>query len=63
MEEIWKDIDGFVGLYKISSFGNILSLNLLRHKKPRILNYKNDGNIKMLFCVKMENTLGSVSMF
>lgn len=27
MEEIWKDIDGFEGLYKISSFGNVYSIS------------------------------------
>lgn len=48
MGEIWKDIDGFVGLYRISSFGNVLSLNLSRHKIPRILSYKNDGKYKSI---------------
>lgn len=27
MQEIWKDIPGYEGLYKISNFGEILSLN------------------------------------
>lgn len=27
MEEIWKDIDGYEGIYKISNYGRILSLN------------------------------------
>jgi hypothetical protein len=27
MEEIWKDINGYEGLYKISSLGRVLSLN------------------------------------
>ena len=27
MEEIWKDIDGFEGLYQVSNFGNVMSLN------------------------------------
>ena len=25
MEEIWKDIEGFEGLYKVSSFGKIIN--------------------------------------
>lgn len=37
MSEIWKDITGFVGLYKVSSLGNIQSLN-----------YNRTGNIKQL---------------
>lgn len=27
MEEIWKDIDGYEGLYMVSSFGNVKSLD------------------------------------
>ena len=27
MEELWKDIEGYEGLYKISNMGNVLSLN------------------------------------
>lgn len=27
MEEIWKDIEGYEGLYKVSNLGNVLSLN------------------------------------
>lgn len=37
MSEIWKDITGFVGLYKVSSLGNVQSLN-----------YNRTGNIKQL---------------
>lgn len=34
MQEIWKDIIGYEGLYQISNFGNIRSNNIL--KKQRI---------------------------
>lgn len=34
-EEIWKDIKGFEGLYKISSFGRVMSFK--RYKDGRIL--------------------------
>lgn len=27
MEEIWKDIEGYEGLYQISNFGNVYSIN------------------------------------
>lgn len=37
MEEIWKDIEGFEGLYKVSNLGNILSLNYNHTNKERLL--------------------------
>ena len=60
-EEIWKDVKGYEGLYKISNFGNVVSLPNQTHKgyiilKQRISNgyyqvalYK-DGKAKN-FCV------------
>lgn len=39
MEEIWKDIEGFEGLYQVSSYGRIKSLSRSinsRNNKPRI---------------------------
>ena len=36
MEEIWKDIKGYEGLYKISNFGNVKSLNIKRNRKLSI---------------------------
>lgn len=32
MMEIWKDIKGYEGLYQISNFGNVMSLNYNREK-------------------------------
>jgi hypothetical protein len=37
MEEIWKDIPGYEGLYQVSSFGNVRSLNYRRTGKKQIL--------------------------
>jgi hypothetical protein len=37
MEEIWKDVHGFEGRFKISNLGNVLSING-RYKGERILN-------------------------
>lgn len=31
MKEIWKDIAGYEGLYQVSNFGNVRSLNYRRH--------------------------------
>lgn len=35
--EIWKDIKGYEGLYQVSNYGNVKSLNYLRTGKERIL--------------------------
>lgn len=37
MKEIYKDIEGFEGLYQVSNLGNVLSLNYLNQKHPKIL--------------------------
>ena len=36
MKEIWRDIEGYEGLYQVSNFGNIMSNNLYAHKKPKL---------------------------
>ena len=43
MEETWKDIDGFVGYYQISNFGNVKSLNYQNHGKEKILKPKKNN--------------------
>lgn len=37
MEETWKDIKGYEGLYKVSNLGRVKSLNYNKTKKERIL--------------------------
>lgn len=37
MEEIWKDIEGYEGLYQVSNFGNVKSLNWKNTGKARNL--------------------------
>ena len=39
MKEVWKDIQGYEGLYQISSLGNVKSLNYNRTGKECILKY------------------------
>lgn len=36
MKEIWKDIEGWDGLYKISNLGNVFSIRAKRNLKPRL---------------------------
>ena len=38
-EEIWKDIDGFKGLYQVSSFGRVKSF---QGKEPKIMSLSKD---------------------
>lgn len=35
--EVWKDIPNFEGFYKVSSLGNVISINFRKTKKKRIL--------------------------
>lgn len=37
MEEIWKDIKGYEGLYQVSNFGRVRSLNYRRTGKVEVL--------------------------
>ena len=41
-KEIWKDIEGFEGLYQISNMGNVKSLNYHRTGKERIMKGRKD---------------------
>ena len=37
MEEIWKDVKGYEGQYKVSNLGNVKSLKYLHHNKEALL--------------------------
>ena len=43
MEEIWKDIPGYNGMYQVSNMGRVKSL---KYKKPKILKPLNSGDNK-----------------
>lgn len=43
MDEIWKDITGFIGLYKISNMGRIKSIQQCKEGKIRKTYIKNNG--------------------
>lgn len=56
-EEIWKDIEGFEGLYQVSSFGNIKSLP--RNGTvcfPKILKPGKDSNGYLFVTLSRDNT-------
>lgn len=42
--EIWKDIEGYEGLYQVSNFGNVKSLNYNRSGKENILKPQKNEN-------------------
>jgi len=39
MEEVWKDIEGYEGMYQVSNFGSVRSLDRLYESKIRNNNY------------------------
>ena len=48
MNEIWKDIEGFEGFYKVSTFGNVFSVRRNKNlKQSRI----GGGYLKVSLCV------------
>lgn len=49
MEEIWKDIKGYEGLYMVSNMGNVKSLGFDKYHKGRILKPCFDGKKNYLF--------------
>lgn len=51
-QEIWKDIKGYEGLYKISNLGNVMSLHYGRTNQPNLLKPQDDhkrGYLKVGF--------------
>lgn len=40
MEEIWKDIEGFHGIYRVSNIGNVMSLNYCNRGYKKLLTPK-----------------------
>ena len=39
MEEIWKDVVGYEGLYQVSNLGNVRNTNTRKHKKQMLNKY------------------------
>ena len=52
MEEIWKDIKGYEGLYQVSNYGNVKSLNYRNTGKERLLKpiLHTDGYLCVSLC-------------
>lgn len=52
MEEIWKAIEGFEGLYEVSNIGNVRTLNYKRTKNVSNLKQKTQDNRKRVILCK-----------
>lgn len=50
MEEIWKDIDGYDGLYKVSNLGRIMSFHRGKTKLLSLTNKNEKGYLKLTLC-------------
>lgn len=51
--EIWRDVVGFEGLYKVSNLGNVKSLNYKRTGKEKVLKpIKNTGGYLQIWLIK-----------
>ena len=61
MQEIWKDIPGYSGKYRVSNLGNVMSRNYLNTgiDRPLVLNKHHSGYIFVRLCngagVKQKN--------
>lgn len=50
--EIWRDIKGYEGLYQVSNYGRVKSLNYKRTNKEKnmVLTKLNSGHLEVRFC-------------
>ena len=60
MNEIWKDVEGYEGLYQISNYGNVKSIERLAYKQYRGNRKVNSKILKQFkcsgyLCVKLYN--------
>lgn len=57
MNEIWKDINGYEGMYQISNLGNVKSLNYRKTGKEQILKpgKNKDGYLQVVLCKNGEH--------
>jgi hypothetical protein len=56
MEEIWKDIKGYEGIYQISDYGKIINVNTGKLKKCR-------QNVKSGYCIVELSNKGKTKTF
>lgn len=54
MEELWKDIKGYEGLYQVSNTGKVRSLNFNRTKRQKIIKPYKQKNGYMYVCLSKD---------
>ena len=58
MQEIWKDIPNYVGLYQISNLGRVKSTPATRGYKEKILkNIPRNGYLSVILCNNKEQKM------
>ena len=57
MEEIWKDIEGYEGLYQVSNLGRVKSLRVKRHKDGILFLGEHNG-YPCVFYIKTKSVFG-----
>lgn len=55
MKEIWEDVRGYEGLYQVSNFGNVKSLNYNKTKQEKILKPKTSSAYNIVCLCKNGN--------
>ena len=52
MQEIWKDIDDYVGIYQVSNLGNVRSISYQGHKRIHLMTPKkhHSGYLFVMLC-------------
>lgn len=55
MEEEWRQIDGYDGVYEVSSFGRVRSNNTYRHNEPHILAQSKRSDGYKMVCLSKNN--------
>jgi hypothetical protein len=55
--EIWKDIEGYEGVYKVSNLGRVKSLMRVKYVREKILKpvINNNGYLRIFICGKPKN--------
>lgn len=55
MDEIWKDVEGYEGIYKVSSLGNVKKLNYKNSGKEQNISLCNDADGYLLVNLRLNN--------
>lgn len=64
INENWKPIEGYEGLYEVSDLGNVRSLNYRRTGKPQVLKLSDDsyGYLQINLCKNRERKCSRVNI-